>query len=64
MTHMTWAINCIGDIKLDRYFRIERPHNYYCRCNECSTSRQADSFSHSLSRINAYKGNKNLTRAD
>ena len=43
-------------IRLTFYLRIERPHNYYCRCNECSTSRQADSFSHSLSRINAYKG--------
>ena len=41
---------------LIRGARIERPHNYHCQCEDCSRSRCVDSFSHSLSRINAYKG--------
>ncbi|XP_006796708.1 short transient receptor potential channel 6 isoform X3 [Neolamprologus brichardi] len=36
--------------------RIERPHDYYCQCKTCSEQRRHDSFSHSQSRINAYKG--------
>ncbi|XP_075054879.1 short transient receptor potential channel 6 [Mixophyes fleayi] len=36
--------------------RIERPHNYFCKCSECSEKQKHDSFSHSRSRINAYKG--------
>ncbi|KAF0886510.1 TRPC6 protein, partial [Crocuta crocuta] len=36
--------------------RIERPHDYFCKCNECSQKQKHDSFSHSRSRINAYKG--------
>ncbi|CAH2225410.1 short transient receptor potential channel 6 [Pelobates cultripes] len=36
--------------------RIERPHDYFCKCNECSEKQKHDSFSHSRSRINAYKG--------
>ncbi|XP_075448555.1 short transient receptor potential channel 6 [Ascaphus truei] len=36
--------------------RIERPHYYFCKCTECSQKQKHDSFSHSRSRINAYKG--------
>ncbi|XP_006007350.2 short transient receptor potential channel 3 [Latimeria chalumnae] len=36
--------------------RIERPHDYFCKCNECMEKQKHDSFSHSRSRINAYKG--------
>lgn len=36
--------------------RIERPHDYFCKCNTCSHHQKHDSFSHSRSRINAYKG--------
>ncbi|XP_030416032.1 short transient receptor potential channel 6 isoform X4 [Gopherus evgoodei] len=36
--------------------RIERPHDYFCKCSECSEKQKHDSFSHSRSRINAYKG--------
>ncbi|XP_012377297.2 short transient receptor potential channel 6 [Dasypus novemcinctus] len=36
--------------------RIERPHDYFCKCSECNQKQKLDSFSHSRSRINAYKG--------
>ncbi|XP_069878641.1 short transient receptor potential channel 3 isoform X3 [Dipodomys merriami] len=36
--------------------RIERPHDYFCKCAECAEKQRHDSFSHSRSRINAYKG--------
>ncbi|XP_015199496.1 short transient receptor potential channel 3 isoform X1 [Lepisosteus oculatus] len=36
--------------------RIERPHDYFCKCNECMEKQKKDSFSHSRSRINAYRG--------
>lgn len=36
--------------------RIERPHDYFCPCKICSEQQRRDSFSHSQSRINAYKG--------
>ncbi|XP_028275925.1 short transient receptor potential channel 6 [Parambassis ranga] len=36
--------------------RIERPHDYFCQCRTCSEQQREDSFSHSQSRINAYKG--------
>ncbi|KAM5245484.1 short transient receptor potential channel 6 isoform 4-T4 [Ctenodactylus gundi] len=36
--------------------RIERPHDYFCKCSECNQKQKNDSFSHSRSRINAYKG--------
>lgn len=35
---------------------IERPHDYFCQCRTCSEEQRHDSFSHSQSRINAYKG--------
>uniref|UniRef100_A0A3B4V6G6 Transient receptor potential cation channel, subfamily C, member 6b n=1 Tax=Seriola dumerili TaxID=41447 RepID=A0A3B4V6G6_SERDU len=35
---------------------IERPHNYFCQCRTCSEQQRHDAFSHSQSRINAYKG--------
>ncbi|KAI7802933.1 short transient receptor potential channel 6 [Triplophysa rosa] len=35
---------------------IERPHDYFCKCNSCLYHQRHDSFSHSCSRINAYKG--------
>uniref|UniRef100_A0A8C5TWL2 Transient receptor potential cation channel subfamily C member 6 n=1 Tax=Malurus cyaneus samueli TaxID=2593467 RepID=A0A8C5TWL2_9PASS len=36
--------------------RIDRPHDYFCKCAECNQKQKHDSFSHSRSRINAYKG--------
>ncbi|KAK1342298.1 hypothetical protein QTO34_015054 [Cnephaeus nilssonii] len=36
--------------------RIERPHDYFCKCGDCTDKQRRDSFSHSRSRINAYKG--------
>uniref|UniRef100_A0A7N6A6E5 Transient receptor ion channel domain-containing protein n=1 Tax=Anabas testudineus TaxID=64144 RepID=A0A7N6A6E5_ANATE len=35
---------------------IERPHDYFCQCSTCSEQQRRDSFCHSQSRINAYKG--------
>ncbi|XP_067112934.1 short transient receptor potential channel 7-like [Osmerus mordax] len=36
--------------------RIEKPHDYFCKCHECAEKQCRDSFSHSRSRMNAYKG--------
>ncbi|XP_066555506.1 short transient receptor potential channel 6 [Amia ocellicauda] len=46
----------IVHILLRKGARIERPHDYFCKCNTCSDQQKHDSFSHSRSRINAYKG--------
>ncbi|KAM4627626.1 short transient receptor potential channel 6 [Polymixia lowei] len=46
----------IVHILLMRGARIERPHDYFCQCSTCSDNQKHDSFSHSQSRINAYKG--------
>ncbi|KAJ8382373.1 hypothetical protein SKAU_G00031510 [Synaphobranchus kaupii] len=36
--------------------RIERPHDYFCKCADCTEKQRKDSFRHSRSRINAYRG--------
>uniref|UniRef100_A0A8C8K4Q0 Transient receptor potential cation channel, subfamily C, member 3 n=1 Tax=Oncorhynchus tshawytscha TaxID=74940 RepID=A0A8C8K4Q0_ONCTS len=36
--------------------RIERPHDYFCKCPECTEKQGKDAFSHSRLRINAYRG--------
>ncbi|XP_041122733.1 short transient receptor potential channel 7-like [Polyodon spathula] len=36
--------------------RIEKPHDYFCKCYQCTEKQRKDSFSHSRSRMNAYKG--------
>ncbi|XP_076850222.1 short transient receptor potential channel 3 isoform X1 [Brachyhypopomus gauderio] len=41
---------------LMRGARIERPHDYFCKCSDCTEKQKKDSFSHSRSRINAYRG--------
>ncbi|XP_062860430.1 short transient receptor potential channel 6 [Trichomycterus rosablanca] len=46
----------IVHILLRKGARIERPHDYFCKCNNCAYHQKHDSFSHSRSRINAYKG--------
>lgn len=46
----------IVHILLTKGARIERPHDYFCQCGACSDEQSRDSFSHSQSRINAYKG--------
>ncbi|XP_070826283.1 short transient receptor potential channel 6 isoform X1 [Chaetodon trifascialis] len=46
----------IVHILLMKGARIERPHDYFCQCRICSEQQKHDSFSHSQSRINAYKG--------
>ncbi|KAJ3587463.1 hypothetical protein NHX12_011060, partial [Muraenolepis orangiensis] len=46
----------IVHILLSRGARIERPHDYFCQCGECEEKQKVDSFCHSRSRMNAYKG--------
>nr|XP_057935872.1 short transient receptor potential channel 6 [Doryrhamphus excisus] len=46
----------IVHLLLDRGARIEHPHHYLCQCTTCSEQHAQDSFRHSQSRINAYKG--------
>ncbi|XP_042599670.1 short transient receptor potential channel 6 [Cyprinus carpio] len=46
----------IVHILLRKGAHIERPHDYFCKCNSCLYHQRHDSFSHSRSRINAYKG--------
>lgn len=46
----------IVHILLTKGARIERPHDYFCRCRTCSDEQSRDSFRHSQSRMNAYKG--------
>ncbi|TRY93839.1 hypothetical protein DNTS_023764 [Danionella cerebrum] len=43
-------------ILLRKGAHIVRPHDYFCKCNSCLYHQRHDSFSHSRSRINAYKG--------
>ncbi|XP_037632156.1 short transient receptor potential channel 6 [Sebastes umbrosus] len=45
----------IVHILLMKGARVERPHDYFCQCRTCSEKQRNDSFSHSQSRINAYK---------
>ncbi|XP_029302215.1 LOW QUALITY PROTEIN: short transient receptor potential channel 6 [Cottoperca gobio] len=45
----------IVHILLIKGARVERPHDYFCSCRTCSEQQRYDSFSHSQSRINAYK---------
>ncbi|XP_029439552.1 short transient receptor potential channel 7 [Rhinatrema bivittatum] len=60
ITPIILAAHCqeyeIVHILLIKGARIERPHDYFCKCNECSEKQRKDSFSHSRSRMNAYKG--------
>ncbi|XP_019625365.1 PREDICTED: short transient receptor potential channel 3-like [Branchiostoma belcheri] len=60
ITPIILAAHCneyeIVQMLLMRGAKIERPHNYFCRCEECIRKQRSDSFSHSRSRINAYKG--------
>ncbi|XP_061537756.1 LOW QUALITY PROTEIN: short transient receptor potential channel 6 [Phycodurus eques] len=46
----------IVHLLLTRGARIQRPHDYLCRCNACTEQQAEDSFRHSQSRIDAYKG--------
>uniref|UniRef100_A0A673W2I3 Transient receptor potential cation channel subfamily C member 7 n=1 Tax=Salmo trutta TaxID=8032 RepID=A0A673W2I3_SALTR len=60
VTPIILAAHCqeyeIVHILLTKGARIERPHDYFCKCNECTEKQRRDSFSHSRSRMNAYKG--------
>ncbi|XP_015682438.1 short transient receptor potential channel 7 [Protobothrops mucrosquamatus] len=60
VTPIILAAHCqeyeIVHILLLKGARIERPHDYFCKCNECNEKQRKDSFSHSRSRMNAYKG--------
>ncbi|XP_035240916.1 short transient receptor potential channel 6-like isoform X3 [Anguilla anguilla] len=60
ITPVLLAAHCqeyeIVHILLSRGARIERPHDYFCKCSTCAHHQRHDSFSHSRSRINAYKG--------
>ncbi|XP_070591961.1 short transient receptor potential channel 7 [Erythrolamprus reginae] len=60
ITPIILAAHCqeyeIVHILLLKGARIERPHDYFCKCNECNEKQRRDSFSHSRSRMNAYKG--------
>lgn len=46
----------IVHILLMKGARIDRPHDYFCQCMICNEQQRHDSFSHSQSRINAYRG--------
>ncbi|XP_051956110.1 short transient receptor potential channel 6-like [Xyrauchen texanus] len=46
----------IVHILLGKGARIEQPHDYFCTCDTCNYHQKYDSFSHSRSRINAYRG--------
>ncbi|XP_039190784.1 short transient receptor potential channel 7 isoform X2 [Crotalus tigris] len=60
VTPIILAAHCqeyeIVHILLLKGARIERPHDYFCKCDECNEKQRKDSFSHSRSRMNAYKG--------
>ncbi|XP_032832997.1 short transient receptor potential channel 7-like [Petromyzon marinus] len=60
ITPIILAAHCqeyeIVHILLRRGARIERPHDYFCKCGECTEKQRHDAFSHSRSRINAYRG--------
>ncbi|XP_034147748.1 short transient receptor potential channel 7 isoform X3 [Esox lucius] len=60
VTPIILAAHCqeyeIVHILLTKGARIERPHDYFCKCNDCAENQRRDSFSHSRSRMNAYKG--------
>nr|XP_020036504.1 short transient receptor potential channel 7 isoform X3 [Castor canadensis] len=60
ITPIILAAHCqeyeIVHILLLKGARIERPHDYFCKCTECMEKQRKDSFSHSRSRMNAYKG--------
>ncbi|XP_061691269.1 short transient receptor potential channel 7-like isoform X4 [Syngnathoides biaculeatus] len=60
VTPVILAAHCqeyeIVHILLTKGARIERPHDYFCKCAECVEKQKKDSFSHSRSRMNAYKG--------
>uniref|UniRef100_A0A8C1Q464 Transient receptor potential cation channel, subfamily C, member 7b n=1 Tax=Cyprinus carpio TaxID=7962 RepID=A0A8C1Q464_CYPCA len=60
VTPVILAAHCqeyeIVHILLMKGARIERPHDYFCKCYECTEKQKRDSFSHSRSRMNAYKG--------
>ena len=36
--------------------RIEKPHDFYCKCTECGNRFKFDSLRHAQSRLNAYRG--------
>ncbi len=60
VTPVILAAHCqeyeIVHILLMKGARIERPHDYFCKCYECTEKQRRDSFSHSRLRMNAYKG--------
>ncbi|XP_072332471.1 short transient receptor potential channel 6-like [Scyliorhinus torazame] len=60
ITPIILAAHCqeyeIVHILLRRGARIDRPHDYFCKCKVCTENQLTDSFSHSRSRINAYRG--------
>ncbi|XP_072899373.1 short transient receptor potential channel 6-like isoform X2 [Hemitrygon akajei] len=60
VTPIILAAHCqdyeIVHILLRRGARINRPHDYFCKCKVCTENQLKDSFSHSRSRINAYRG--------
>uniref|UniRef100_A0A3B4EC84 Transient receptor ion channel domain-containing protein n=1 Tax=Pygocentrus nattereri TaxID=42514 RepID=A0A3B4EC84_PYGNA len=60
ITPVILAAHCqeyeIVHILLLKGARIEKPHDHFCKCSECMEKQKQDSFSHSRSRMNAYKG--------
>lgn len=60
MTPVILAAHCqeyeIVHTLLSKGARIDPPHDYFCGCDSCNYHQQFDSFSHSRSRINAYRG--------
>ncbi|XP_070273017.1 short transient receptor potential channel 3 isoform X6 [Myotis yumanensis] len=60
ITPVILAAHChkyeVVHLLLRRGARIERPHDYFCKCADCADKQRRDAFSHSRSRINAYRG--------
>ena len=46
----------IVQILLSNGDRIEKPHDFHCKCQECSNRFKFDSLRHAQSRLNAYRG--------
>ncbi|XP_075457320.1 short transient receptor potential channel 7 [Ascaphus truei] len=59
ITPIILAAHCqeyeIVHILLLKGAKIDKPHDYFCKCQQCVEKQKEDSFSHSRSRMNAYK---------
>ncbi|KAL8623813.1 hypothetical protein ACOMHN_059894 [Nucella lapillus] len=60
ITPVVLAAQCnnfdIVHMLIQKGFIIQRPHHYFCFCEECTSHKTLDRFVHSRSRLNAYRG--------